>query len=63
MKMFKQRCSIFVVCFGKGGYRDRGACCSGIWLETGTLGGGHVCLCRLEERGRRGLVMTIPGGR
>ena len=31
-------------------------------LDIGILGGGCVCLCRLEERGRRGLVLTVPGG-
>ena len=50
-------------CFGKGGYRDCGACRSGMWLKIETLGGGHVCVCRLEERGRRELVMMVPGGR
>ena len=24
--------------------------------------GGHLCLCRLAERGRRELVLTVPGG-
>ena len=63
VEKFKQSCSILVVCVGKGGYSDCGACRSGMWLETGTLGRGHVCLCRLEEHGRRDLVMTVPGGR
>ena len=31
-------------------------------LDIGILGGGRVCVCRLEERGRRGLVLTVPVG-
>ena len=29
---------------------------------TGALLGGHLCLCRLAERGRRELVLTVSGG-
>ena len=31
-------------------------------LDTWTLGRSHVCLYCLEERGRRGLVLTVPVG-
>ena len=52
----------FVFVFWKGGDRDYVAFRTGMGVRDWTSWWGHGCLCRLEDRDRRVLGVTVPVG-